>query len=67
MHFLYFQRTSNSVLASEVQEKLAKARLPSKSDQVESLKTKEYDILVIGGGATGCGVALDAVSRGENI
>ncbi|VDM38703.1 unnamed protein product [Toxocara canis] len=29
-----------------------------------SLKTEEFDILVIGGGATGAGVALDAQSRG---
>ena len=26
-----------------------------------------YDILVIGGGATGCGVALDAASRGLSV
>ncbi len=25
----------------------------------------EYDIVVIGGGATGCGVAVDAASRGK--
>ena len=27
----------------------------------------EYDVLVIGGGATGCGVALDGVTRGLNV
>ena len=27
-------------------------------------KEPEYDIVVIGGGATGCGVAADAASRG---
>jgi len=27
----------------------------------------EYDIVVIGGGATGCGVAVDAASRGSSI
>lgn len=27
-------------------------------------KTPEYDMLVIGGGATGAGVAVDAASRG---
>jgi glycerol-3-phosphate dehydrogenase len=26
----------------------------------------EYDIVVIGGGATGCGVAVDAASRGQS-
>jgi glycerol-3-phosphate dehydrogenase len=28
-------------------------------------KEPEYDIVVIGGGATGCGVAVDAASRGQ--
>lgn len=27
-------------------------------------KDEEFDVLVIGGGATGCGVALDAQTRG---
>jgi glycerol-3-phosphate dehydrogenase len=31
---------------------------------LENLKTKEFDILIIGGGANGAGVALDAASRG---
>ena len=42
--------------------------LPKSVDflKVESLsKGEEYDILVIGGGATGCGIALDSVSRGS--
>ena len=33
--------------------------------QLQKLKeTAVFDVLVIGGGATGCGVALDAVTRG---
>lgn len=31
---------------------------------MKRLRETEYDVLVIGGGATGCGVALDAVTRG---
>lgn len=39
--------------------------LPSRTVQLQTLSsTKEFDVLVIGGGATGCGVALDAVTRG---
>jgi len=39
--------------------------LPSRTDQLKSLReTKEFDVLVIGGGATGCGVALDSITRG---
>nr|XP_060477383.1 glycerol-3-phosphate dehydrogenase, mitochondrial [Panthera onca] len=38
---------------------------PSREAQLLSLQnTAEFDILVIGGGATGCGCALDAVTRG---
>lgn len=31
---------------------------------IESLKGKEFDVLVIGGGITGAGIALDATTRG---
>nr|CAB3250536.1 glycerol-3-phosphate dehydrogenase, mitochondrial [Phallusia mammillata] len=39
--------------------------LPSRQVQLKTMEnTQEFDVLVIGGGATGCGVALDAVTRG---
>ena len=39
--------------------------MPSRNDQIKNLKDiKQFDVLVIGGGATGCGVALDSVTRG---
>ena len=39
--------------------------IPSRDEQLKSLKAgKEYDVLIIGGGATGCGIAVDAVTRG---
>lgn len=31
---------------------------------IEKLKNETFDLLVVGGGATGCGIALDAASRG---
>lgn len=41
--------------------------LPSRSVHINALKnTPEFDVLVIGGGASGCGVALDAVTRGKH-
>ena len=33
-------------------------------DQLKNLKTEDFDVLVIGGGATGSGCALDAATRG---
>jgi len=51
-------------MALEKQHKLAAKPLPTRSTQLRALQEKNFDILVIGGGATGCGVALDAASRG---
>lgn len=36
----------------------------NRAKDIERLKSENFDILVIGGGATGTGAALDAVSRG---
>jgi glycerol-3-phosphate dehydrogenase len=35
-----------------------------RDDALRRLADEEFDVLVIGGGVTGCGVALDAASRG---
>jgi len=35
-----------------------------RKEYINTLKSSKYDILIIGGGATGAGIALDAVSRG---
>ena len=34
---------------------------------IERLRRDQFDILVIGGGATGCGAALDAATRGLSV
>jgi glycerol-3-phosphate dehydrogenase len=54
-------------MALETQQKLAATPLPTRSAQLQALRDKEFDILIIGGGATGCGVALDAASRGLKV
>ncbi|XP_060562820.1 glycerol-3-phosphate dehydrogenase, mitochondrial-like isoform X4 [Ruditapes philippinarum] len=46
------------------EQKFRWAPLPTREQHFESIQKTEFDVLVIGGGATGCGVALDAVSRG---
>ncbi len=38
-----------------------------RAQYLKKLKTETFDLVVIGGGATGCGIALDAASRGMNI
>ena len=35
-----------------------------RSQTIDNLKTNQFELLVLGGGATGAGIALDAASRG---
>ena len=39
----------------------------NRSTHLQTLKGQTFDLIVIGGGATGCGIALDAASRGMKI
>ncbi|HVE34636.1 MAG TPA: glycerol-3-phosphate dehydrogenase/oxidase [Gemmatimonadaceae bacterium] len=40
------------------------ARVPTRPERLEALGSRQFDLLVIGGGITGCGIAYEAVSRG---
>lgn len=44
-------------------------KIPSRAEQVRRLQqsNEELDVLVIGGGATGAGIALDAANRGLGV
>jgi glycerol-3-phosphate dehydrogenase len=39
----------------------------SRQDAVAALSTSEFDLVVVGGGITGAGVALDAATRGYSV
>ncbi len=46
------------------------AQVPSRGEQIQKLKQSSheyYDVLVVGGGATGAGIALDAAARGLKV
>ncbi|GAB2466047.1 glycerol-3-phosphate dehydrogenase [Conyzicola lurida] len=53
--------TRNSVTRS------SKLGTEERADAISALKTKELDILVVGGGIVGTGAALDAVTRGLSV
>ncbi|XP_035187041.1 glycerol-3-phosphate dehydrogenase, mitochondrial [Oxyura jamaicensis] len=54
-----------NVQAAEAVTVPIKHDFPTREEQILALRTtREFDVLVIGGGATGCGCALDAVTRG---
>ena len=38
-----------------------------RSKHLQLMETEEFDLVVIGGGITGCGIALDAASRGMKV
>jgi len=61
-------RNNDEVLARvEMESKPIKRarKLPPRSEQILSLQSgEEYDVLIIGGGATGAGCALDSCTRG---
>jgi hypothetical protein len=40
---------------------------PSRAAQISALESEYFDVLVVGGGATGSGVALDCASRGLKV
>lgn len=56
-----------ALVAAEAELKAPFAdELPSRQEQLAALQnTQEFDVLVVGGGATGVGCALDAVTRSE--
>src|SRR5690606_14038822 len=45
----------------------SKLGMEERAEAIEGLKSKELDILVIGGGIVGTGCALDAVTRGLSV
>jgi glycerol-3-phosphate dehydrogenase len=56
---------SKDVYLREGKKTHRELNIPTRSEQLTSLQTGEqFDILVIGGGVTGCGVALDSITRG---
>jgi glycerol-3-phosphate dehydrogenase len=61
-------------VVSDPKEVPAPRGLPSRAEQLRRLEHQvsldqddAFDVLVVGGGATGAGVALDAASRGLNV
>eukprot|EP00934_Nitzschia_sp_Nitz4_P001571 Nitzschia sp. Nitz4//scaffold40_size135432//103825//106064//NITZ4_003261-RA/size135432-snap-gene-0.118-mRNA-1//1//CDS//3329551270//1571//frame0 len=62
---------ANTAVVSDPDEVPGPEGLPSRAAQLRllenSLTDDEFDILVVGGGATGAGIALDAATRGLKV
>lgn len=55
---------ANAALDKPSLNKRPSGPLPTRAELMKGLREEHFDILVIGGGATGAGVALDAQTRG---
>ncbi|CAB4065768.1 glpA [Lepeophtheirus salmonis] len=61
----YAKKSLNHILkVNQSKNRRPKQKLVSRSENIASLKNKEYDVLIIGGGVTGSGCALDSITRG---
>jgi glycerol-3-phosphate dehydrogenase len=72
LHYNYNNgfKTRNSIVYAEQAATAEKPtwHAPTRKQELSKLKSnKEFDLLIVGGGATGTGVALDAASRGLNV
>jgi glycerol-3-phosphate dehydrogenase len=73
--YIYYKsnehENTTSLLATSSSLPSRNTILPTRSDQISTLvKASEekiqFDVLIVGGGATGAGAALDATTRGLN-
>ena len=52
---------------SPLPERQGELSLGPRPERIAELESREFDLLVVGGGITGCGIALDAAARGLSI
>lgn len=63
-----FKTRKNIVYAEQAIIEKSTWHAPTREQELSKLKNKqEFDLLIVGGGATGTGVALDAATRGLNV
>jgi glycerol-3-phosphate dehydrogenase len=64
---IFFILLIGAQLSGKPAEMYDEFMLPTRHELMDRLRSEPFDILVIGGGATGCGVALDAATRGLRV
>lgn len=66
-YYLFTKRSPNSKSDFDSRNTDLMTRVPSRFEMIDSLKSgKQFDVLVIGGGATGTGIALVRFSLKSN-
>lgn len=61
------QETKNFVISKNIYALQSSFSALQRNNIVEKLSTETFDLLVIGGGITGAGIALDAATRGIKV
>jgi glycerol-3-phosphate dehydrogenase len=63
-----YKKSSRASHVKELIKNCEETPWPTRDENMKRLKAgRQFDMLVIGGGATGCGIALDAQTRGLNV
>lgn len=64
IYYDFILQQFQSVQAGVVKKTGRQRTLPPRNVQIESLQSESFDVIIIGGGATGAGCAIDSVTRG---
>ena len=54
-------------MKKKTQKVVKRFSILDREEQLQKTKTTRFDLIIIGGGVTGAGIALDASSRGLNV
>ncbi|WP_299434677.1 glycerol kinase GlpK [uncultured Aquimarina sp.] len=60
-------KTANATMLSVKEEGPIRFSILDRDRQLQRAQTTKYDLIIIGGGVTGAGIALDAASRGLKV
>ena len=51
----------------KIQNKTLRFSVLDRQQQLDTIQSTTFDLIIIGGGVTGAGIVLDAASRGLNV
>lgn len=67
LSYILYKNTSTTPQLKPLQKSPPQIKPKTRSQLLKDLASEQFDLLVIGGGATGAGCALDACTRGLKV
>jgi len=63
----YGKKVAHEKNVESIRKSAAETPWATRDQNIARLKNQQFDLIVVGGGASGCGAALDAATRGLNV